>query len=202
MENPFLPPPQEYKPPRVDTQDRAKEIYVSTDVFTYLEDTGREKLCRDMFHCDKWKVEPVLLEELAQEQDEKKRNKIRGLIRAVSNFPPDHRSLPEMLHGVGSDIRLHDERWEEIEASLLHNELGQNAEYAVTLMEQRYNVLMARWSANEEGPIKDALGTEIERLRPIRDQLYLRLVHPAFARKMLFTETIDRTGSAQPAATA
>lgn len=195
-EHPDEEQPREYKPPRVDTQDRAKEIYVSTDVFQYLEETGRAELCKDMFHCDKWKVEPVLLEELKHEQDKTKRNKLRGLVRAVSNFPPDRRPLSELLGNLGSDLRLHDEDWEEIEESLVNNELGEHAEYAATLMEQRYASLIERWKTLDDGAAKDVLKNEIERLRPIRDQLYLRLVHPLFARKMMFRETIDRKDAA------
>lgn len=214
-QNPFLPQaqpskpeqPLEYKPPRVDTKDRAKEIYVTTDVYAYLEDTKRTELCRDMFHCDKWKIEPVLLDELKRipkkskldphyRKDEATRNKLRGLIRAVSSFPPDRRSLSEMLHALGSDTLLHDPEWEQIEESLRNNEIGEHAEHAVELMEQRYNSLVERWRVLDDGPSKNALHDEIDRLRPLRDELYLRLVHPLWAKKMLFTETIDKRSAA------
>ena len=193
--NPFREPTtgvREYKPPRVDTQDREKEIYVTTDVSAYLEDTGRKELCENIFTCDKWKVEPVLLEELAHEQDDTKRNKLRGLIRAVSNFPPDRRPIEEQLKEVEMDTRLHDDDWEEIEEAVRGSEIGDAIEYAVSLIEPRYQRLIALWKSLDEGVAKDGIRKQIDELRPIRDNLYMRRVHPVWAKRVLLNERIEK----------
>jgi len=179
-------------PFRETERDRKKDIYVTSDVFTYLQKSGREKLCQDLFRCDKWSVEPALLDDLRKAENDEERNRVRGLIRAVSNFPPEHPSTEDLVRRMDTETRLHDEGWQEIERFLKTPAVGEAAEETARAMEERYNRLMERWKTQEDSHAKDALRAEIERLRPIRDQLYLRRVHPDFARGMLQKVTVRR----------
>jgi uncharacterized protein YrzB (UPF0473 family) len=179
-------------PFRETERDRKKDIYVTSDVFKYLQESGREKLCQDLFRCDKWKVEPALLDDLRKAGDDEERNRLRGLIRAVSNFPPEHPSTEDLVRRMDTETRLHDEEWQEIERFLKTPAVGDDAEEAMRAIEARYNSLMDRWKTHEDSHAKEALHAEIERLRPIRDQLYLRRVHPNFARGLLQKVTLRR----------
>jgi hypothetical protein len=118
------------------------------------------------------------------------------LIRAVSSFPPKRESVEQELQRVGLDVRLHDEEWDEIEESLYGDEFGEKIRHIIPLIEERYNSRIKRWETLEEGAAKEAIHAEIEALRPIRDRLYMRLVHPEFARKTTFTTTIQRPATA------
>jgi uncharacterized protein YrzB (UPF0473 family) len=155
-------------------------IYVIADVSSYLIDTGREHLCPDVFRCDSWKVEPVLLDDLRAATTDEERTKIRGLIRAVTNTPPDHRSVNEMLHGMDMHTRLHDEEWQHVEDALRSSADQEALEDALRVVEARYSALLFRWRMASEEHTKETLREEVEKLRPIRNYLYLRHVHPAF----------------------
>lgn len=175
MRNPFREPIREEK----------RDIYVSTDVFAYLQSSGREDLCKDAFDCDKENVEPVLIQDLEHATTGEERNHIRGMIRAVSNFPPDHRSAAEVLRMISTDLRAQDETWQRVEDILSSTDVGEDIEDTVANIESQYNQLTHRLEVTHEEHLKETLKHEIEALRPIRDRLYLRRVHPEYASKFL-----------------
>lgn len=178
--NPFLDP----------IPDRS--VYVITNVHDYLAKIGREDLCPDLYNCDKWKVEPVLLEHLDKQKRAKSKNTqlARGIIRALSNFPPNRDSDEEVLRALGTEKRLKEDLWEKIEEIFGSIRFGDDPvlEEAVQAVESEYASLMKRWHVLEDSPMKDELRKEIERLRPIRDRLYLRRVHPAYAKSVNFPD--------------
>ncbi|MFA5935713.1 MAG: hypothetical protein WC787_02580 [Patescibacteria group bacterium] len=175
-------------PFREPERGRKKDVFVSTDVYPYLEQTGRAELCKTIFDCKKWDVEPVLIEDLQRATDPEERDKLRGLIRALSNFPPDRRSNEEILSAFPTEMRLRNEEWQRIEQVLQSGDVGETIEETVAVIESRYNALLHRWHIAHEAHVKETLANEIERLRPIRDRLYLRRVHPEFAQKLFTTE--------------
>lgn len=169
-ENPFLAPPI--------------KIASFFDVGTYLKETGRLHLCKNgsEYLCDKWEVEPVLLKELETSPD---KNRLRGLIRALSNQPIDTRSNAEILRNIDTERRLNDPHWQAVETIFGSAKVGEEIEDVVQSVEAEYAHLMARWQIHEEGAEKERLKRDIDRLRPIRDRLYLRRIHPEFVLQML-----------------
>lgn len=60
-----------------------------TDLHKWLEDRGHVEACSNLYRCDPWKYEPLLLEELyrlkrTEGADAAELNEIRGMIRAGS----------------------------------------------------------------------------------------------------------------------
>lgn len=174
-----------------------KDVYVFTDLEDYLKETGRENLCKDIYTCDKWEIEPILLNDLDETDDI---NRVRGMIRAISNFPPDRRSDAEVLHAIDRERRLKDPMWARIESTLRSTAVGEEVEDAVKAVEEEYGRLMNQWRITEDETAKQHLRDEMGTLRPIRDRLYLRRVHPDFATKMIAPRTIVRFTPSRPAA--
>jgi hypothetical protein len=167
-----------------ETLGKTDGVYVVADVSSYLVDTQREYLCADLFQCDAWNIEPVLLEDLRNATSDEERDKLRGLIRAVTNIPPDHRSVHELLRSMDMHTRLHDEGWQHVEEALQPDASSHIIEDAMRIVESRYTALLLRWQTTSEQHLKEMLRRDIEALRPIRNKLYLRHVHPVFAARV------------------
>lgn len=167
-----------------ETRGKTDGVYVVADVSSYLIDTNREYLCADLFQCDAWSIEPVLLEDLHNATSDEDRDKLRGLIRAVTNIPPDHRSVNELLRGMDMHTRLHDEAWQRVEEALRPDATPGVIDAAIHIVETRYGALLSRWQTTSEQYLKEMLRRDIEALRPIRNTLYLRHVHPVFAARI------------------
>lgn len=169
-----------------------KDILVFTDVYDYLKLTDRENLCLyDRYACEKWTVEPKLIRELeslhgSEQPDLKKIGLVRGIIRALSNFPPNRDSDAEVLSKLSVERKLKEGHWKEIENILKNKRTGEEIEGIVRQVEREYNSLMLKSENLEDGPAKDQLRGEIDRLRPVRDRLYLHRVHEKQAKGATF----------------
>jgi hypothetical protein len=77
-----------------------------TKLHAWLEERGHTEACANLYRCDPWKYEPILLDELYKlksrgDVDTKELNELRGMIRAGSWMTYERRPDREAIQGLG-----------------------------------------------------------------------------------------------------
>jgi hypothetical protein len=166
---------------------------------------GREDLCHYPFKCDVWKVERSLLDDMDAVSDLAETQRLRGLIRAASWMTHDRpassslmlraRLMQERFETKRNELARTDEaeakEWEEeiamatrIVEALQRQISGEALEPAVHAFETLYRRSLHDYEnamrLGKQVPKKmvELAKTEVESLRPLRDELYFRRLYP------------------------
>lgn len=194
--NPFAP----------EQPDETKRVYVFTDVEPFLSRhrLKHPELTGNVFDPEKQHlIETVLLRALNEwlshpdEHTPADINTLRGMIRAASNYPPNHHTDEQLIQGLST--KQFDPFWEEVIQELRSSKVGDALEPIIREIEEAYQIRAAHLAHAPDPETEDRCYKDLEQLRPFRDRLYLRLVHPAFA-EALGRRTIIQRPSTQRAA--
>lgn len=106
---------QQFRARERETADRPhlEHVHSVTHLYEYLEQSGRKEACANLYSCDPWKYEPLLLDDLIKERagtnDPDRLNELRGLIRAGSwmTYGPTKESG---VRGALSKLKLYEEQ--------------------------------------------------------------------------------------------
>jgi hypothetical protein len=97
-----------------------KKVATVSDLRDYLVARGRADACLNLFDCDPWTYEPILLDALIRERatsgDSQTINQLRGLIRAGSwNKSKERRvlQLPDAVERIQEIQRREEQGWQE-----------------------------------------------------------------------------------------
>jgi len=177
-----------------------EHLHSVLDLHRYLEESGHGEACKNLYSCDPWKYEPILLEELEKHRGSPR---LRGLIRAGSWMTYPRMDLDAVLDRLHTVRRLDTnpadaQALDAIESALKTGKLGADLEPETQALEHISRELwlqLKRALAPHGIPSTEAsndqttkpLRRELDALRPIRDFLYYRTLYPTWAKLGLET---------------
>lgn len=209
--NPFLP----FSTPTI--PEGPEHLYLIHDLQAYLaeprmqerafERFQRETACADVFQCDPWKYEPLLLDDLLKArtfQSPEEIHQLRGLIRAGSWNTYEHQEQDDILKRLKELREIEKQEAPHIDrviADIRNNVIGEALEISVHTIEnmnvtawhqlKRYHGIRGE-QAHIEKPnaLTEQLHAELTLIRPIRDLLYFRRLYPILAQISVQQEPI------------
>ncbi len=200
--NPFLP----FSTPTI--PEGPEHLHLIHDLQAYLaeprtqerafERLQRETACADVFRCDPWKYEPLLLDDLLKArtfQLPEEIQQLRGLIRAGSWNTYERQEQDDILKRLKELREIEKQEAPHIDrviADIRNGVIGEALEISVRTIE---NINVTAWhqlkryhgirgeQAHIEKPnvLTEQLHTELTLIRPIRDLLYFRRLYPVLA---------------------
>jgi hypothetical protein len=115
--------------------------------------------------------------------NEKNIQRLRGLIRALSNFPPKMIDMETALNSIDQDFRFKNEKWKDMEDAVRAGVVGKDLELATRAIEKIYHRLSVQWSVANDPRTKAEIEKELNTFRSIRDLVYGRRLYPQFSQR-------------------